>query len=85
MILGSGKVSFYPHKLYCVKSVIYQVEGLLKTPGVPEMSEQWRERQLEDNIFADVYDGSIWKDFLKFKGDNFLNAPRNLAFANYQC
>ena len=50
-------------------------------PGVPEMCEQWRERQLEDNIIADVYDGSLWKDFLKFKGDNFLNAPRNLAFA----
>ena len=81
VILGSGKVSFYPHKLYCVNSVIDQVEGLLKRPGVPEMSEQWRERQLEDNIIADVYHGSIWKDFLKFKGDNFLNAPRNLAFA----
>ena len=81
VILGSGKVSFYPHKLYCVNSVIDQVEGLLKRPGVPEMCEQWRERQLEDNIIADIYDGSIWKDLLKFKGDNFLNAPRNLAFA----
>ena len=45
------------------------------------MCEQWRERQLEDDIIADVYDGNIWKDFLKFKGDNFLNGPRNLAFA----
>jgi len=81
VILGSGKVYFYPHKLYCFNSVIDQVEGLLKRPGVPEMCEQWRERQLEDDIIADVYDGSIWKDFLKFKGVNFLNAPRNLAFA----
>ena len=30
---------------------------------------------------ADVYDGSIWRDFLKFKGNDSLNAPRNLAFA----
>ena len=81
VILGSGKVYFYPHKLYCFNSVIDQVEGLLKRPGVPEMCEQWRERQLEDDIIADVYDGSIWKEFLKFKGVNFLNAPRNLAFA----
>ena len=30
---------------------------------------------------ADVYDGSIWSDFLTYKGDDFLNAPRSLAFA----
>lgn len=46
------------------------------------MWEQGRQSQLEEDIIAvDVYDGSIWKDFLKFEGDNFLNAPRNLAFA----
>lgn len=81
VILGSGKVYFYPHKLYCFNSIIDQVEGLLERPGAPEMCKRWRERQLEDDIIVDVYDGSIWKDFLKFKGDNFLNAPRNLAFA----
>ena len=81
VILGSGKVCFYPHKLYCFNSIIDQIEGLLKRPGVPEMCEQWREREAEDNIMADIYDGSIWRDFLKYKGNDFLNAPRNLAFA----
>lgn len=81
VILGSGKVLFYPHKLYCFNSIIDQVEGLLKRPGVPEMCEQWRERQVEEDIIGDVYDGCIWKDFLKFKGTDFLNSPRNLAFA----
>ena len=81
VILASGKVCFYPHKIYCFNSLIDQVEGLLKRPGVPEMCEQWRERQVDDNIVADVYDGSIWRDFLKYKGTDFLNAPRNLAFA----
>ena len=36
VVLGSGKVYFYPHKLYCFNSVIDQVEGLLRRPGVPE-------------------------------------------------
>jgi len=81
VVLGSGKVWFYPHKLYCFNTVIDQVEGLLKRPGVPEMCEQWHEHQINDNIVADVYDGSIWRDFLKYKGNDFLNAPRNLAFA----
>jgi len=26
---------------------------MLKRPGVPEMCEQWREHQLEDDIIAD--------------------------------
>lgn len=81
LILASGKVCFYPHKIYCFNSVIDQVERLLKRPGVPEMCEQWHERQVDDNIVADFYDGSIWRDFLKYKGTDFLNAPRNLAFA----
>ena len=70
VILGSGKEYFYPHKRYCFNSVIDQVEGLLQRPGVPEMWQQWRERQLEDNIIAGVYDGSIRKDFLEFKSDD---------------
>ena len=40
VILGSGKICFYPYKLYCFNSVIDQVETLLKRPGVPEMCEQ---------------------------------------------
>ena len=81
VILASGKVCFYPHKLYCFKSIIDQVEGLLKRRGVPDMCEQWRERKVGDEIIADVYDGTIWRDFLKYKGNDYLNAPRNLAFA----
>ncbi|PFX26443.1 hypothetical protein AWC38_SpisGene8874 [Stylophora pistillata] len=81
VILGSGKVCFYPHKIYCFNRVIDQLEGLLKRPGVPEISEEWRENQADDSIVADVCDGSIWRDFLKYRGNDFLNARRNLAFA----
>ena len=45
------------------------------------MCEQWREREVADDIIADVYDGSIWKDFLNYKPKDYLDAPRNLAFA----
>ena len=72
---------FYPPKIYCFNSVIDQVKGLRKRPGVPEMCEKWRKNQVDETIVADVYDGSIWRDFLKFRGNDSLNAPRNLAFA----
>lgn len=45
------------------------------------MCEQWREREVNENILADIYDDGIWTDFLKYKGEDFLNVPRNLAFA----
>lgn len=78
--LENSKVYFYPHKLYCVSSIINQVESLLKRPGIPEMCEQWRLRNVEEGVMADIYDGQIWKDFLCYKGKDFLNSPRNLAF-----
>lgn len=78
--LENGKVYFYPHKLYCVSSIINQVESLLKRPGIPEMCEQWRLRNVEEGVMAGIYDGQIWKDFLCYKGKDFLNSPRNLAF-----
>ena len=81
VILASGKVCFYPQILYCFNSVIDQIEGLLKRPGIPDMCEQWRDRNDQEDIVSDVYDGSIWKVFLKYKGSDFLNGPRNLAFA----
>ena len=50
VILVSGKVCFYPHKLYRFNSVIDQIGGFLKRPGVREMCEQWCERKVEDNL-----------------------------------
>ena len=49
--------------------------------GVPEMCKPWSECTVEENILADVYDGQISKDFLNYKGKDYPNAPRNLAFA----
>jgi len=79
--LASGKICFYPHKLYCFSSIINQVETLLKRSGIPEMCEEWRSRHVEEGLMADIYDGAIWKKFLKYKGEDFLNKARNLAFA----
>ena len=80
VILRDGNTCFYPYKLYCFNSVINQLEAMLTRSGVPEMCEQWRERSSEDDLMADVYDGLIWKDFLKYGDSDFLSAPRNIAF-----
>jgi len=78
--LASGKICFYPHKIYCFSSIINQLETLLQRSGVPDMCEEWRSRNLEDEIMTDIYDGAVWKEFLKYKGDDLLNKRRNLGF-----
>ena len=36
---------------------------------------------MEENILADVYDSQTCKDFLKYKGKDYLNTARKLAIA----
>lgn len=81
VVLADGKECFYPFKVYCFNSVINQVESLLKRPNFAQKCEQWRERDCEDGVYSDVYDGKVWKDFMTFNGKDFLNSPRSLAFA----
>ena len=54
---------------------------MLKRPGFPAKCEKWRVRGDSDDNYSDVYDGQVWKDFLKYQGNDFLNSPRSLAFA----
>ena len=78
--LTNGKECFYPFKVYCFNSVINQVEALLKRPNFAQKCEHWRERDILDGVYSDIYDGQVWKDFLTFKGKDFLKSPRSLAF-----
>ena len=32
---------------------------------------------MDDNEMADIYDGSLWKDFMTVDGKNFLKGFRN--------
>ena len=81
VVLSDGKEHFYPYKVYCFNSVINQIEAMLKRPNFAEKCEQWRQRKVNDGFYSDVYDGQVWKDFLRYNGRDFLNAPRSLAFA----
>ena len=81
VVLSDRKECFYPFKVYCFSSVINQIEGLLKRPNVAEKCEHWRQRDVTDDVYSDVYDGQVWKDFMTFSGKDFLKSPRSLAFA----
>ncbi|XP_077996898.1 uncharacterized protein LOC144450190 isoform X2 [Glandiceps talaboti] len=60
----NGGEYLYPKRLYCYRSVKDTLQELLKRPGFREKCQQWTQRQIPEDILADVYDGRIWQEFM---------------------
>ena len=78
--LKNGITKFYALTTYCYKSIIESLEALLKRPGLEEQCEKWRNRARDDDLYADVYDGKVWKKFGNWKGTKeFFNLSRSFG------
>ena len=65
---ASGKKIFSPLKVFCYKSVA----GFVQQPGMLDIFNQWKNRQVPNGIMSDVYDGRVWKSFLSVNGEDLL-------------
>ena len=73
----TGKQIIIPFKSYCYKSLKESFQILLKRPGFQNLCNQWRTREIPNNVLEDVYDGAIWQD----STDRFFNQlQKNFAF-----
>ena len=80
VVLKNGKVEYRPHKVFCYRSVIDSLNSMLKRPDFEKHCNAWRDRD-SGELLSDVYDGSVWKDFLtKPNGSPFLSVQNNYAF-----
>ena len=80
VVVRNGDIKFYALKIYCYKSIIDSLESLLKRPGMGEDCEKWRTRAIKEDLYADVYDGKIWRQFGNWRGNKpFLNLPRSFG------
>ena len=61
--LKNGKSIFYPIKYYCSNSIATELEKLVQRKYIPQSCENWRNRNVDRNLIADVYDGELWKEF----------------------
>ena len=78
VVLKNHVIKYYPIYYYCYSSLLNSLEKLLQKPGFPEKCEEWRKRgQSSPEQMTDIFDGQLWKDFQKYNGSDFLNAPRN--------
>ena len=76
----SGKYKLVPRKLYVHNSLVDSLERLISRPGFLEQCEHWRShfKEASGEWLTDVYDGRLWKEWMKKNGRPFLEIPGNL-------
>ena len=68
-----------PFKVYPYISLKKSLTKLCKRSDFLNMCEQWRNRKELPNVFSDVYDGNVWKNFQVVDNIPFLQAPNNIS------
>lgn len=76
--MSSGKKLFYPFMTYCYMGLEVSFQGLLNRPTFFSSCSEWKQRG-EDAVLRDVYDGQVWKEFMKYNGEPFLSEDGNFA------
>ena len=80
--IKSDKVHFVPIKSYPYQDLKTAISSLVTNSDFLFRCDHWRNnRNVPNNILADVYDGSVWKDFNSSKYRNYLMTPGNLLLA----
>jgi hypothetical protein len=77
--LKDGKIRLYPRKIYCYKSIRESLIYMLQQPGFSEKCEHWRKRHHIPGTYRDVYDGRVWRKFMKYKDRPFFEQPGRLG------
>lgn len=79
--IAGGKRILYPYMIYSYLSIKCSIQALFNRPNFHSDVEEWRSRQIIDGMYADIYDGKLWKEFLNWDGNAFLSESYNLALA----
>jgi hypothetical protein len=76
IVTRTGTIKFYPLKVYCYISLISCLQALVMRKGFIEQCES-TQTQFSAMGLSDVYDGSIWKEFLTVDDKPFLTQCHN--------
>ena len=77
--LATGIRKFYPLHTFCFVDLQTSLQHLLLHPEFTTSSEHWRSSSVSHGVLRDVYDGRIWKSFLKWNNKPFLEEPFTFA------
>lgn len=70
--LSNGDEKLYPYKSYCYKPITETIKRFLRRKHFVQICNSWRQRNIPTDMYFDVYDGQVWKDFNTEKYSNFL-------------
>ena len=70
--LKDGITKLIPFKTHCYKRLTDTMNNFCKRPDFELKCELWRDRNIKDGCYTDVYDGGIWKEFQTEKKKIFL-------------
>lgn len=73
------KYRLIPRKNYVYYNIIASIKRLVSIPGFLELCEEWRERRVPAGWLTDVYDGRLWKEWMRVQEVPFLEVPGNLV------
>ena len=68
-----------PVKLYAYYPIKNTLAKFYGRKEFHQNCETWRKRRVVTNLYTDIYDGAVWKQFLSFDGKPFLLEPYNLS------
>ena len=79
--LASNRKIFYPLITYCYIDLHTSLEHLLLDPLFTVNCAHWTSRISQESVLEDVYDGRVWKDFLRYNNTRpFLEEDHTYAF-----
>ena len=64
--LKTGRHILYPFMTYCYLGLETSIQSFLLRPEFLSKCTEWRQRNAEDGVYMDVYDGQIWKEFQSY-------------------
>lgn len=76
IITSNGHRKYYPHKFFCYRSLVSSLQELVMRNGFIAQCESTR-NNFSSSGFSDVFDGAIWKDFLKVDDVPYLSENNN--------
>ena len=74
-----GQYKLVPRKIYAYNQLNNSLANLYSRNGFEQKCEQWRTMQSKPNMYSDIYDGQVWKDFQCIIGKPYLQQAYNLC------
>lgn len=78
--LQGGRKIHYPLRVFCYMPLRQSLQILLNRPGFHEHCEHWKKETRESDMYVDLYDGNVWRDFQVYDGKPFLSEPFSYGF-----